>query len=154
MYCLSSYLPSEPASISIFCFCQCHKLTYFIRTLPALQQHIGDFDHVIDTVFIPAITDGHICSDDKRLLLSLPAKMGGLALPVFSSDVPEEYRNSQRISKQSSENMKQQKREIYINADGIKKIKSDIQNNRQSQRDAILFTRGARTHAQISLWDG
>ena len=46
-----------------------HKLTYYIRTRPNIKHHLTRLDVIVDNVFIPAITDGHICSADERLLL-------------------------------------------------------------------------------------
>ena len=60
-----------------------HKLTYHIRTLPNIKQHLTQLDALVDQLFIPAITDGHMCSDDERLLISLPVKKAGLAIPIF-----------------------------------------------------------------------
>ena len=39
---------------------------------------------LILTKFIPAITGGIYVNPDERYLLSLPAKYGGLGLPIFS----------------------------------------------------------------------
>ena len=39
-----------------------------------IKQHLLILDDIVDNVFIPAITEGHICSKDERLLLSLPLK--------------------------------------------------------------------------------
>ena len=54
-----------------------HKITYFMRTFPELHHHLDSLDTVIDSQFIPVITEGHLCSEDERLLLSLPWRMGG-----------------------------------------------------------------------------
>ena len=51
-------------------------------------------DALVDQLFIPAITDGHMCSDDERLLISLPVKKGGLAILIFSSTAELEFSNS------------------------------------------------------------
>ena len=45
------------------------KLTYYIRTMPNIKHHLTRLDVIVDNVFISAITDGHICSADERLLL-------------------------------------------------------------------------------------
>ena len=61
-----------------------HKMTYFMRTIPNVKEIIADLDKVIDNEFIPAVTEGHVCSDDERKLLSLPVRLGGLGIPIFS----------------------------------------------------------------------
>ena len=40
-------------------------------------------EEVIRFKFIPSIAGGHICSSDKPVLLSLPARLGGLGIPLF-----------------------------------------------------------------------
>ena len=49
-----------------------HKVTYFMRTIPDLEEVLAPLDKLIDEQFIPIITDGHILSNDDGLLLSLP----------------------------------------------------------------------------------
>ena len=53
-----------------------HKMTYFIRTIPNLQDTMKRIDEKIDKEFIPVITEGHICNSNERSLLSLPVRMG------------------------------------------------------------------------------
>ena len=48
-----------------------HKLTYHIRTIPEMSNLLAPLDQVINDKFIPAITNGHHCSLEERILLSL-----------------------------------------------------------------------------------
>ena len=80
-------------------------MTYFIRTIPNLSAILKPLDDEIDSKFIPAITEGHQCSDEERKLLSLPVRLGGLGLPIFSELCEREYRNSVRATQQLSENI-------------------------------------------------
>ena len=68
-----------------------HKLNYFMRVIPNMCNLLTPLDEVLDTEFIPALTDGHICSKEEGLLLSLPAKQGGLAIPILSEKAKSEY---------------------------------------------------------------
>ena len=83
-----------------------HKLTYHIRTIPNIKQHLLQVDEVVLTKFIPAMTEGHICTPDERLLLSLPVKKGGLAIPIFAEIADFEYENSQSATHQLVRNIK------------------------------------------------
>ena len=71
---------TEPQSAYI-CFTSDfkHKITYYLRT-------IADF--------IQAITGGKNISEIERKLLSLPVKLGGLGIPIFSEICETEYSNS------------------------------------------------------------
>jgi hypothetical protein len=42
--------------------------------MPNIKQHLSKLVDIVDNVFIPAIIEGHVCSTDERLLLSLPEK--------------------------------------------------------------------------------
>ena len=77
-----------------------HKLTYYIRTMSNIKHHLTQLDSFVDNVFIPSITDGHICTADERLLLSLPVKRGGLAIPIFSAVADHEFANSRIATEQ------------------------------------------------------
>ncbi len=75
-----------------------HKLCYHIRTIPALLEIIGNLDNVMSLTFLPAICDGHYCSTEERQLLSLPAQMGGLSIPIFKDMAVTEHENSRKIT--------------------------------------------------------
>ena len=81
------------------------KLTYYIRTSPNIKHHLKRLDLMVDNVFIHAIIDGHICTTDERLLLSLPVKKGGLAIPIFSTMAELEWANSREATKQLVEHI-------------------------------------------------
>lgn len=92
---LSKIAKSEPqAAYSAFTAGFRHKVTYFIRTIPNLEEVLKPLDQFIDSNFIPAITEGHVMSDNDRSLVSLPVRLGGLGIPVFTEICRTEYENS------------------------------------------------------------
>ena len=106
---LSEIAKSEPqAAYAAFVTGFQHKLTYHLRVLPDIEDLLSPLDDVIDSNFIPAISDGHRCSPDERLLLSLPVRLGGLALPIFSKRSRCDYRSSLSTCNQLITNIKQQ----------------------------------------------
>ena len=89
----------EPqAAYSCFVSGYKHKLTYIMRTIPNISHLLEKIDALILTKFIPAITGGIYVNPDERSLLSLPAKYGGLGLPIFSELADIEFQNSQVMS--------------------------------------------------------
>ena len=59
-------------------------MTYFLRTIPGMENHLQPLGDVIRHHFIPAITGGHVVNDKERKLLSLPPRLGvGLGLKNF-----------------------------------------------------------------------
>ena len=74
------------------------KLNYFLRTIPEISHHLVSLKEILCNRFIPGITDGHICSDTERKLLSLPTRFGGLAIPILYEPAEVEYSNSRKLT--------------------------------------------------------
>ena len=115
-----------------------HKLTYHIRTLPNIKQHLTQLDALVDQLFIPAITDGHMCSDDERLLIFLPVKKGGLAIPIFSSIAELEFSNSRAATDQLIKHINDQVITAQIDSTLLKNSKRNIVKAREEHNDTIL----------------
>ena len=101
---LAKIAMSEPqAAYSSFAAGFKHKLTYFIRTIPDLSEILKPVDDVINNKLIPAITVRQNISSENRKLLSLPVRMGGLGIPIYSESCVFEYQNSQSKTSQLKE---------------------------------------------------
>ena len=70
-----------------------------MRTISDINKHLQRVDEVILTEFIPAITGGINCSILERQLISLPTKLGGLGIPIFSEITDIEFENSIKLQK-------------------------------------------------------
>ena len=92
---LSRIAKAEPqAAYSAFTSGFRHKLTYFMRTIPDLEEVLKPIDDIIDNSFIPAITEGHLLSRDERRLFFLPVRLGGMGIPIFTETCTSVYQNS------------------------------------------------------------
>ena len=81
---LSSIVKSEPqAAYSAFVSGFKSKLNYVMGTSPGISQFLCPLEDRNRNKFIPAITGGHICSNNERRLLSLSTRYGKLAIPTF-----------------------------------------------------------------------
>ena len=103
-----------------------------------LTQHLTGLDATEDNVFIPAITDRHICSADERLLLSLPVKKGGLATPIFSAVADLEFANSLAAAEQLVEHISNQESTAPVDSKKLKNSRRRIANTREELSDTIL----------------
>ena len=131
---LSNIAKSEPqAAYAAFVSGFKHKFTYHIRVIPDISDLLKYVDDIIDTQFIPAITDGHYCSPDERLLLALPVKMGGLGIPILSQISKIENKNSINYSEALSKKIIHQDMYSRINL----KEQNNIRNNITNQREDI-----------------
>ena len=75
-----------------------HKPTFYMRAIPNISSHLKRLDEVITIEFIPAITGGINCSGIERKLMSLPPKLGGMGIPIFSDVADGECEFSQMLS--------------------------------------------------------
>ena len=92
-----------------------HKPTFCMRTIPNISKHLIELDNIINTEFIPAITGGITCSNEERKLISLPVKLGGLGIPIFSKIADREYEYSQMISDDLARKIVNQERQYVEN---------------------------------------
>ena len=92
----------------------------------------------MDQLFIPAITDGHICFAYERLLLSLPAKKGGLAIPIFSATADSEFFRSRAATEQLIEHINNQDSTAQVDSELLNHSKRGIVKAREEHNEVIL----------------
>ena len=88
---LAEFATSQPQA----CYAACtfglrHKWTYFMGTLPDIEDLLEPLERAISDVLIPSLTE-HNCSVAERKLLALPARMGGLGMTNPSESAESEY---------------------------------------------------------------
>ena len=66
-----------------------HRYSYYMRTIPDISALLRPLENVIRSKLIPALTEGRSVTDDERLLLSLPPRLGGMGIisPPSISDL-------------------------------------------------------------------
>ena len=135
---LSEIAKSQPqAAYSCFITGFRHKVTYYMRTIHGASNQLQRLDQVIQTEFIPSITDGIICNENDRKLLSLPPKLGGLGLPIFAEISQIEYENSIKLTEGLCSKIIQQTRQ-YENDGKIQSIKLEIRSARLKRNNEKL----------------
>ena len=75
---------------------------------------------------MPALIDGHIPNNDKRKLLLLPVKLGGMGIVIFADIAKTEYQNSRNITESLTKLHLEQTTEYNINRDELAKLKYNI----------------------------
>ena len=71
---------------------------YFLRTIPNIRHLLLPVERTIRNNFTPAVTECHLSSDKERVLISLPTRYGGLAIPIFHETAEIEFMNSGKIT--------------------------------------------------------
>ena len=75
---LSEFADSQSqACFAAYTFGLKHRWTYFMRTLPDIQDLLRPLEGALLSSFIPSIT-GHRCNPTKRKVLDVPTRAGGL----------------------------------------------------------------------------
>ena len=67
------------ASYAAFTFGLKHRWTYYLRTLPDIEDLVEPLEHAISHALIPAVT-GHTRTPAERDLLALPVRMSSLGM--------------------------------------------------------------------------
>ena len=107
------------------------KLIYFMSTILSLGDLLKPLENAICFNFISAITGGCLCSDKDRILVSLPIKFGGLAIPLFHNDVKYEHENSWKLTLPLTQLIKDHYQIYSVNKMEQKSIKSSIKINKE-----------------------
>ena len=96
---LSSIAESQPQTVySAFVSDFKSKLSYFMGAIPGISQFLYPLEETVRKKFIPAITGGHICSNNEPRVLSVPTRYSRLAIPMFYELAETEYESSRKIT--------------------------------------------------------
>ena len=101
-----------------------NKLNYLLRTILNVRHLLLPLEKTIRNKFIPAVTGGHIYNDKEKVLISLPSRYGGLAIPIFHETVVIEFINSSNITSKLTALIKQQSLQYDMVEDNLKKLKT------------------------------
>ena len=133
---LAEFAAANPqASYATFTIGLKHRWTYYLRTLPDIEDLKEPLERAIGKVLIPAMT-GHTCTPAEHELLALPVRLGGLGLTNPCRNATKEYKASIRVTKPLVKQIEAQALELPEN-DDIRKMQ---QYNRR-ENDKLLRER-------------
>ena len=102
------------------------KVTYNIRAISDICQHLQKLDHHFEKVFIPALIDEYIPNNIERKLPSLTVKLERMWLVIFAGIVKTEYQNSRNIIESLTKPHLGQSTEYNINREELVKLENNI----------------------------
>ena len=114
-----------------------NKFSYLMRTIPNIADMMKRIDDVVSNIFIPAITGGIVVNDNQRKLLSLPVKMGGMAIPIFSELSDNEYNYSTSVTENLVNQIVKQER-TYTKDPEMSSVKNGIKKNKHQRNEKLL----------------
>ena len=95
---LAEFARAQPqTSYAAYTFGLKHRWTYFLRTLPDIQDLLEPLEEAISQVLIPAIVE-HKCSKLDRDVLALPVRLGGLGLSNPCHEAAREHASSIQVT--------------------------------------------------------
>ena len=102
---------------------------------------LASIRRVVTTIrrYYPAITGGHLCLENECILLSLPVRFGGLAIPLFYNDVKYKYEISRKLAFSLTQSIKNQYQIYSVNETEQKSIKLNIKISKEERYKATLI---------------
>ena len=117
---LSEFAMSQPqAAYAAFSFGVRHKWTYFLRTIPDIEDLLQPLDETIRSVLIPTLLNDTISNQDRRIL-ELPVRLGGLGIVNPSTEAKSNHQYSKRIKRPLTKHTIEQKHESPDEAEILK----------------------------------
>ena len=109
---LAQFAATYPqASYAAFTFGLKHRWTYYLRTLPDIEDPLEPLERAISHALIPAVT-GHTCTSVERDLFALLVRMGGLGITNPCHTAASEYEASTAITETLVEQILAQTHEL------------------------------------------
>ena len=135
---LSDVALTEPqAAYACYVSAYQHKFTYFLRTIPGIEDNLAPLEEVVRHRLMPAILGGHLVNDDERALLSLPPRLGGLGIKNVQESAPTDYLNSVEVTKPLCQKI------LGAEMNGVAKTKSEIkQRKNEIYKEKLELLRG------------
>ena len=136
---MSQIATTEPQAVyAAFTYAFKHKLSYIMRTIPNAKDALSSIDDAVRLNLLPALMGGHICTDEERLLFSLPPKLGGLGIPIFKLISDREYYYSRKLTESTIAVIKQQTLQETDVTENFRKVKNVIKKEKQTFNKTLL----------------
>ena len=120
---------SQPqAAYAAFSFGVRHIWTYFLRTIPNIEDLLQPLEEAIRSVLIPTLLNRTISNQDRRIL-ELPVRLGGLGIVNPSTEAKSNYQYSKRITPPLTKHIIEQKHELPDEAETLK-IKKQVEKDK------------------------
>ena len=132
---LAEIAVDEPqAALSAYTKSLSHRWTFVQRTVPGTKHLFEPLERCIRDTLIPAII-GRSVSDEERVFISLPVRLGGLGIFNPTETAEREYDASHYITENLSQLILQQQQDLslYDSAGTIEKVKTS-----QKRKDQFL----------------
>ena len=151
---LAEFAQSHPqASYVAYTFGLRHRWTYYLRTLPNIEDLLEPLERAISNVLIPSMVD-HKCTQLERDILSLPVRLGGLGFTNPTQSANAEFQASVNVTAPLTERIMSQLHEPPDEAEVIllqQKAKKEKEERLLKRSDEWRNSLPERTKRAVSL---
>ena len=124
---LAEIAESEPQlAYTAYVYGMSRRWQFLCRTTPNISKAMESLELLIKTKLIPSIIGVPAVSDDMRLLLSQPARLGGMGFLNPSEESDFEYQNSKLITSQLTQAIFNQERELQVDEEALRNSKAEV----------------------------
>ena len=95
---LADFAKTQPqAAFAAFTHGILSKYTYFMRTIPGMEEFVKPLDEVIHQQLLPSILNCIVTEADRQMY-SLPIRQGGLGIPILTEIAESQFEASKSIT--------------------------------------------------------
>ena len=124
---LAEIAESEPQlAYTAYVYGMSRRWQFICRTTPKISESMKSLEELIRSSLIPAIIGVPAVSDEMRLLLSQPARMGGMGFLNPSEESDFEYQSSKLITSQLTQAIFNQERVLRIDEEALRNSKAEV----------------------------
>ena len=124
---LAEIAESEPQlAYTAYVYGMSRRWQFICRTTPKISESMKSLEELIRSSLIPAIIGVPAVSDEMRLLLSQPARMGGMGFLNPSEESDFEYQSSKLITSQLTQAIFNQERVLQIDEEALRNSKAEV----------------------------
>ena len=141
---LSTYAKLQPqTAYAAFCFGEQNKYSYFLCTIPGMNELTKPVDKITKNELLPLIVRESI-TDKEKELYSLPARLCGLGIPSFAEKGENDFRNSLHITAPLVALIVMQEESLPDDCNVKQQINSTIQN-----KEKLLIEKGNKIKSEL-----
>ena len=130
---LAKIAETEPQlAYTAYVYGMSRRWQFICRTTPAISEAMESLEELIRSKLIPAIVGVPVISDEMRMVLKQPARMGGMGFLNPSEEAEWEYQNSKLVTSPLSEAIFNQNRILQIDEEAQVREKADLRKRKDA----------------------
>ena len=131
---LAKIAETEPQlAYSAYIYGTCRRWQFVCRTTPGIAEAFYPLEQMIRNTLIPAFMGGREVSEELRMILSLPARMGGMGILDPCGEADWEYENSLLVTDQLTDAIFCQKPSLEVDEKVQDSVMKDLRRRKEER---------------------